>query len=72
MRMTILAKRPLIKAKDGSEAKGPSGSLGTYTIPPLYLPSKSNLSPIRIYQQDYRIDACPKGSHLIMFSTVLN
>ena len=49
MRMTILAKRPLIKAKDGSESKGPSGSLGTYTIPPLYLPSKSNLSPIRIY-----------------------
>ena len=47
--MTILAKRPLIKAKIDPDAKGPSGSLGTYTIPPLYLPSKTNLSPIRIY-----------------------
>ena len=56
--MTLITKKPLLKGFE---------SLTTFTIPP-FSKGVDNKNPIRIYQQNFHIDACPRGSFLILMN----
>jgi RAB protein geranylgeranyltransferase component A len=57
LRSTIISTQPVL---DDIQ------SLSTYSVPP---ESKDigNVNPIRVCQQTFHVDACPRGSYLIMF-----
>lgn len=55
LRATLITKKPLMENK-----------LSTFTIPPGESTFIGNTNPIRIYQQNFHIEASPRGTFLIL------
>jgi len=68
LRTTLITKKPLLgHAQENNK-------LCTFTVPPQTIEQGGfgNVNPIRIYQQNHFIEACPRGSFLILMSLQLN
>ena len=61
LRMTIITTQPILEGVE---------QLGTFTVPP---GSEGiwNQNPIRLVQLTYHIDACPRGSFLVMVNMMV-